>query len=150
MKIFYYCLARAHSSVIAGYLHLNRLPSDRVPSVGEILAVAEFDKSEPKDRGVPYYLGLDEYENEVYIIGLGKDRGLALQTILNVLKERANLLEWRFFNTLSEIDWVTRIGGFLSRSLHIPVGRIISAWGIQRSYAGLTALVKRTKELCKN
>jgi hypothetical protein len=148
MKIYYYCYARAHSSVVAGYIHLNRLPSSRIPTIEELMAIREFDKSEGKDWGIPYFLGDDERHNQVYIIGLGKDRPLALQAIYHILNEYGNPLDYRFFNTLEQIDWVTRIGGFLSRSLGlVAIGRRLSALGIQRSYFGLTKLVKRAKEL---
>ncbi|TCL69340.1 uncharacterized protein DUF3189 [Hydrogenispora ethanolica] len=148
MKIFYFCYGRAHSSIIAAYLHLNRLPMERIPTVREITSLGEFDKADSSDRGIPLYMGKDPHGNEVYVLGFGSQRSLSLETLYFILHERANLKEWRFFDTLATINWITRIGGFLSRRLKmVTPGRTIVAWGIRGSYWRLVRLVKKVKEL---
>jgi len=147
MKIFYACFAGTHSSVIAGYIHLKRLPADRIPRVAEIMAVKEFDSRSKKECGSPYYLGRDEADNEVFVIGLGKDRALGFQTIYYFLEERDRLAEWKFFDTLAEINLLTRVGGFLSGNLKFKrLGRYLAALGIQKCYRRLVRLVERIKE----
>ena len=148
MKIVYCCYAGAHSSVIAGHLHLKQLPWKHAPSIKEILALPEFDRREQKDRGIPYFLGRDERGHEVYLIGLEKNYSLALQAIYYILNECSNPQEWKFFDTLPGINITTRIGGYLSRKLHfVVVGRYIAAWGIQKCFPRLLRLVKKVKEL---
>lgn len=151
MKLFYYCYGRAHSSVIAGWLHLNRLPTDRIPSVEEILAIPEFDRSESKDFGEPYFLGEDEHGNEVFIIGFGSEAGLSLQTVYFLLERLGgDPAEWKFYNSLGSIGWLAKTGGFISKKLKLTcVGRYLAALGIQRSYFKLVALVNEVKEKLK-
>ena len=150
MKLFYYCYGRAHSSVIAGWLHLNRLPTDRIPSVKEILAIPEFDRSESKDFGEPYFLGKDEYGNEVFIIGFGGEAGLGLQTVYFLLERWGDPAEWKFYNSLSSIGWLAKTGGVISKKLKLAcVGRYLAALGIQRSYFNLVELVNKVKEKLK-
>lgn len=147
MKLFYFCYGRAHSSVIAGNIHLQRLPADRIPTIKEIIAVPEFDKSNYRDFGIPYFLGKDQNGHEVYIIGFGKNHLLALQTINFLLNQISNPLEWRFYNALDQIGLLTKIGGFISRNLKIvTIGRYLAALGIQKSYFQLVKLVESTKE----
>lgn len=147
MKLFYYCFARAHSSVIAGYIHLGKLPQDRIPAIKEIMAIPEFDKTDSSVKGIPYLLGKDHQNHEIYLIGFGKDDLIGIQTIHHFLQQNANPAEWRFFNALSQIGYLTKLGGFLSRNLKITlIGRFLAAWGIQRSYFRLVQLVKTSKE----
>ena len=147
MKLFYYCYGRAHSSVIAGSIHLNRLPSDRIPSIKEILAIAEFDRSDSEDFGKPNFLGVDELGNDVFIIGFGGEAVLGLQTVCFLLERLVDPNEWKFYNSLNSIGWLTKMGGFISKKLKIPyIGRYLAALGIQQSYYNLVELVNAVKE----
>jgi hypothetical protein len=148
MKIVYYCFGRAHSSVIAGNLHLGRLPMDRLASMDEIMNTPEFDQADREDRGIPFWLGKDSAGNDVYILGLANQRQLGLQAIFYILHNRVDLREWKFINTLQTINWTTRIGGFTSRTLKMVFpGRWIVTKGIQSSYWRLVKLVRGVKEL---
>jgi hypothetical protein len=149
VKLFYFCYGRAHSSVIAGYIHLQKLPGDRIPSIKEIIAVPEFDKANPGDFGIPYFLGKDDLGREVYVIGFGKNHLLALQTIHYILINQGNdPSDWHFLNALNKIGILTKIGGFLSRNLKIvTIGRYLAALGIQKSYFQLIKLVELAKEI---
>lgn len=147
MKLFYYCYGRAHSSVVAGSIHLNRLPSDRIPNVKEILAVPEFDRSDSGDFGIPYFLGRDECGNEVFIIGFGGGVGLGLQTIYFLLEQLGEPIEWKFFNSLESVGWLTKVGGIISKKLGWSrLGKYLAALGIQKSYQNLVELVRKAKE----
>jgi stage V sporulation protein AE len=134
--------------VIAACIHLQRLPEDRIPSIKEILAIPEFDQADPRDFGVPYFIGEDFRNNQVYIIGFGKNYQLALQTIHYILADQGcDPLDWHFFNALNQIGTLTKIGGFLSRNLKIIfIGRHLAALGIQKSYLKLVKLVQSIKE----
>lgn len=147
MKLFYYCYGRAHSSVISGWIHLNRLPKDRVPSIKEIISAPGFDQSDKHDFGIPYYLGKDEHNNEVFIIGFGGAPNLGLQTIYYLLERLGNPLEWKFYNSLASVDWLTKTGGFISKKLKLSrLGKYLAALGIQKSYSTLVELVRTVKE----
>lgn len=147
MKLFYYCYGRAHSSVIAGCIHLNRLPDHRVPDIKEIFAIPEFDQSDSSNFGEPYFLGKDQCDNEVFIIGFGGKAALGLQTIRFLLEEACDPNEWKFYNSLGSIGWLAKCGGFISKRLKlVRVGRYLAALGIQKSYRTLVKLVKTVKE----
>jgi hypothetical protein len=115
--------------------------------VKEILMIPEFDQGNPRDFGVPYFLGNDLLGNQIYIIGFGGAQKLALQTIYNILQQQGiDQLNWLFFNALEQINLLTRIGGFISRNLRIKFGKYLAALGIQKSYPQLLELVKSAKE----
>jgi hypothetical protein len=133
--------------VIAGYIHVNKLPLNRVPMFHEILKIAEFDNSHGRDYGIPYFLGKDDCQNEIYILGFGKERALGLQTIFHLLLEDPPSTEWKFLNALDQINWLTRIGGFLSQQLKLVyIGKNLAARGIQMTYFKIVKLVTAEKE----
>ena len=146
MKFFYYCFAGSHSSVIAANIHLKILPGDRVATIEEICNVKEFDRRNNVEPGIPLLIGKDEHENNVYVIGLKKNRNLGLQTIYHFLNQVSNPADWKFYDVLSEINWLTRVGGFISGNLNLPnIGRPIVARGIQKCYQKLINVVKEAK-----
>lgn len=147
MKLFYYCFAGSHSSVIAANIHLQKLPTDRLPTVKEIMAVEHFNKRTKDQLGQGLYLGTDEQGHQIYVIGLGKDRKLALQVIYHLLNERDNLSDWKFYDALSELHWLTKVGGFLSGNLKwVGPGKYLATLGIRRCYPKLYRMVQRIKE----
>lgn len=147
MKLFYYCFAGSHSSVIAANIHLKKLPDNRLPSIKEIMEVEYFNQRDKNQCGQELYLGEDEQGHQIYVIGLGKDRELALQVIYHLLKERDNPSAWRFYDALSELHWLTKVGGFLSGNLKwVGPGKYLAAMGIRRCYPKLCRMVRRIKE----
>ncbi len=148
MKIFYFCYGRAHSSVIAGHIHLQTLPNNRIPTIKEILAIPEFDKSDYHDFGIPYFLGKDSHDNEIFIIGFANNDSLCLQTISFIIKQRSNPNNWRFYNALEQVNWLTKFGGFFTQRLKlVTLGRYLVALGIRKSYWRLVKMVKSIKEI---
>jgi hypothetical protein len=58
-----------------------------------------------------------------------------------------NPLEWKFYNSLTSIGWLTRTGGFISKKLKVSIiGKYLAALGIQNSYSSLVKLVNTVKE----
>jgi hypothetical protein len=155
VRIVYCCFAGTHSSVIAAAVHLGILPERRIPTIAEITAVKEFDRRDREDWGTPLLLGVDPRDNEVYIMGLGPDQDICLQAIYYLLAEIAtDPGQWKFYKTLRQINWLTRVGGFCSRRLGlVMVGRFLVARGIQSDYVDLVKLVHQVKEwnlICQN
>ncbi|HOP73755.1 MAG TPA: DUF3189 family protein [Bacillota bacterium] len=147
MKVFYYCFAGTHSSVIAAAIHLNRLPMDRIPDRNEILNTVPFDLRESEDIGIPYFMGIDECGHEIYVLGFGKDPALGLQVVQHLIEGRADHEEWKFFNTLPCINWTTRCGGYLSRRWKwVGIGRFLLIRGIRQCYPKICKLVQQIKE----
>ena len=70
VKVIYHCYGRAHSSVVAAHLHLGNLPMAGPVSIEQLIGLAEFDRADPSQWGIPYLMGRDERGNEVYILGL--------------------------------------------------------------------------------
>lgn len=148
MKLVYICFGRAHSSVAAGAIHLKQLPHDRVPTIRELTDLKYFDRSESRDLGVPTYIGRDESGVHVFILGLGIYRTLGLSAIEGLRDALGgSQYDVLFVDTLGEINWMCRVGGFLSRRLKwVSVGRPLVGYGIQRSYGRLVALVDGVKK----
>ena len=143
-KIFYYCFAGVHSSVVAASIHLGKLPSDRVPSLRELTGMPAFDRKSDNSLGTPYFFGRDEQDNEVYVLGLGGNPRFMLEVIAHFLQSRPGLdtLDWKFFDALSTINFLAKMGGFISQRLKgYALGRWITAAGIRGSYVRLVDLV---------
>lgn len=137
MKIIYSCYGGAHTSIVAAGLHLGYLPHDKTPNKEAILSIPFFDQTETANIGVPLYMGQDQYNNEVYVIGMGSYRKEGAQLIYRLVNDlrggcRGEVI---IINSIALINLEIRIGGFLSRRLGlVDIGRRIIIFGIRRKY----------------
>lgn len=152
MKIIYHCYGSAHTSVIASAIHVGMLPTNRVPSSKEILTLPYYDKASNKQIGIPYYIGVDEFNSDIYILGLANKKDVVIRFILSLLKiceiPSKQLL---MVDSLAEINLLTRFGGFLSRRMGlVKLGRPMTVKGIQTGYFRFVRLVNEVKKKVKN
>ncbi|WP_099188438.1 DUF3189 family protein [Tepidibacter mesophilus] len=148
MKIIYNCVGGTHSSAIAAAIHLNILPSDRVPSTDEIMNIGYFDTMQKKDIGNLFLKGIDEFGNEVYTLGRQFNKNLVLNTVKSTYSiSNKNSNDLLFIDTMPTVNIPMKIGGFSSRRLHlVSFGRPIVLKGSQKAYKNMIKLVKDTKE----
>lgn len=148
MKIFYYCYGGAHSSVVAASIHLGMLPSDRFPSAKEIESLPHFDKTDSCEIGTPFFMGVDEYETEIFITGMTNERQLVKKTIYSFLRHSGiDESDLMMIDALKYVNFKTRIGGFLSRRMGlVALGRPLAIKGILEKYTDFLLLVKQTKQ----
>lgn len=148
LRILYHCYGSAHSSVLASAIHVGLMPSDRRPSLREIMAMPRFDRMEADNLGKPRYIGMDERNVEVFIVGLGSGKILLRRSIDDLLRACGipsdRLL---IINALTQVNTLTRVGGFLSRGLGwVAIGRPLAAIGIWQKYFAFVHLVLGAKE----
>ncbi len=152
MIIIYHCYGSAHTSVIASAIHLGLLPANRVPTSQEILTLPYYDQINNEQIGNPYYIGKDEFNSRVYILGLANNKDVVIRSIFSLLKiygipSRQLLM----VDSLVEIHYLTRIGGFLSRRLGlVKLGRPLTVKGIQSGYFPFVRLVNEVKKKLKD
>ncbi|NLU49240.1 MAG: DUF3189 family protein [Syntrophomonadaceae bacterium] len=146
MKIIYHCFGGSHSSVTAAAIHLGMLPTHRLPTSQELLAVPHFDKTGKNDFGIIREMGIDEYGNQVYVLGkkhLGERFNWVLQGMACLMGVEQELV---VVNTMVYVNWIMMVRGFLSRRAGVPlVGRPLVCLGTRRAYFDLAALVKTVK-----
>ena len=144
MKVIYHCYGGAHSSVTAAAIHLGYLPVERVPSAREIMDVPLYDKQANSDQGRLFFLGIDDHNNEIYIVGcrsLGDSFENILRSIGDIVKIKHS--DTIMINTLSAVNWKMRIGGFLSRELGaVSLGRPIVLSGTRSNYYKFVKMVQ--------
>lgn len=147
MKIIYSCFGGSHSSVTAAAIHLGMLPTTRVPTPKELLEVPYFEQQVGKDHGYFRFMGLDEYKNEVYIIGkqnLGKHFEEIIRQIADIFN--INQDEIIIIDSMPYVNYSMMIGGFTSRKMGITcVGRPIVIRGTQKAYFNLVNMVDNIK-----
>ncbi len=147
MKIIYHCYGGAHSSVVAAAIHLNKLPKDSKPAPEEILSCAYFDEVPTEKHGLIHYLGRDENGHDVYNMGCGgggKVIEKALPGILNIYGVSSEDLI--MVDTLSCVNSLMRIGGFISRALKLTtIGRPIVVKGTIMAHPELLKMVEKVK-----
>lgn len=148
MHIIYHCVGGAHSSVIASAIHLGILPKTRVATDREIRNIPYFDNVSVRQYGHIIHRGIDEYRNDIYTLS----RQFSGNLIIRALEDLSLILtqdETRvvFVNVSPAVNTVMKIGGFLSRKLHmISLGRPIVLWGSRRAYMDIAGIVSQTKE----
>lgn len=148
VRVIYSCYGGTHSSPVAAAIHLGRLPRDRVPAREELLSIPGFDRAEGDGRGRLTPVGTDRWGNFVYVLPRGSIPLRALRRLIAgtlAMCGRADM-PLVIVDTLVCLNWPMRVGGFLSRRLGLVfVGRPLVAWGTQRAYRCLVALVERVE-----
>jgi hypothetical protein len=148
LNIVYYCFGSAHSSIISAHIHLGTLPSDRIPTEQEILALGDFDRNDSYFIGTLYYKGIDSKGRRIYTMGTGGHMEIVPESFLSMIEiSGGNQEDYSLFMALPHINRLAKIGGALSRRYGmIKWGRRLVVKGIQQSYPNLIEFVQR----CKN
>ena len=147
MKIFYCCYGSAHSSVVAASIHLGLLPMSRIPTAREFKLLPHYDKTESFEIGTPFYMGKDEYNSDVFILGMASQRKLIKKAILSFLAHLGlDAQDLMIIDTLKSVNLITKIGGFTSRRLGlVRIGRPLTIIGIKQKYREFIKLVNDVK-----
>lgn len=134
--------------MVAAAIHLGLLPSDRVPAAREIEALPYFDKTSSEEIGTCFFVGRDECDREVYVMGMGSNRQVVKRAILSILSIFGiDAGELALIDALPSAGLLVRVGGILSRRLGlIRAGRPLAIKGIQRNYRVFCDFVKKAKE----
>lgn len=148
MKIIYYCYGSAHSSVVAASIHLGLLPDKRKPKPSHFKHLPHYDKTEQFEIGTPFFMGIDEFNSEIYILGMASERLLIKRAIVSFLEHlNVSCQEYMMIDTLKIINTVTKLGGFISRRLgFVSIGRPLTILGILQKYDDFIKLVDDVKE----
>lgn len=153
MVYIYNCYAGTHSSSLAAAIHLNKLPSDRIPGSDEILRVDLFNKLETKDMGKIIYHGADEEGNKVFTMGRGSSKVLlpCLENLVNLLHIECGLNNRVILSNMSPaVPLAMSFGGLFSRRLGIHfIGVPLLVSGSKKSHKRIVEIVERTKQLAK-
>ncbi len=149
MKFFYYCNRQLFPAMIAAYIHLQKLPKERIPTIREISKMSD-DRLISGDYGVPCFIG-ENKNSQIYVIRFDADISLALQTIENILSQRGiNFSQWIFLGVLEpkSIDnIIIRMGERLSQKRSTsPLGKYLAAIGIRKNYRKILEMVNLSKE----
>ncbi|WP_434564285.1 DUF3189 family protein [Thermoanaerobacterium thermosaccharolyticum] len=151
MIVAYICYGSAHSSIVAASIHVGLLPSDRIPTFDEILSMPHYDLTDGNQIGIPFYMGIDEYDNDVYAIGAKSGRKIMMKAVRSFLKESGiGENEIMLIDTLPAIGLLTKLGGMTSRRFKIiSVGRPFTVYGIIKKYNNFLDIVNKVKSSLK-
>ncbi len=148
MKIFYYCHSGVHASVVTAGIHLGLLPGDKTASTKEILALPHFDDRQGYPAGTPFFIGKDEWGNQVYTLPVGNEKLLVPRTVRRFLdlyglpRNGVRLVDALKYTTAA-LKW----GGYLSLDLGLKaVGRPLVLASIRRTYPNYVKQVRRLQE----
>ncbi|MDD3895101.1 MAG: DUF3189 family protein [Syntrophomonadaceae bacterium] len=146
MIIIYHCFGGSHSSVTAAAIHLGLLSSDRLPSRDDIMALPYFDKTTDNDFGSIRFIGFDDNNNAVYVLGKKSQS----DRFSNVLTGIAELLDKKddltAVNTMGRVNWSMKLGGYTSRKIGMAgIGRPVVIQGTIKAFWELVNLVEMTK-----
>ncbi|MDD4627268.1 MAG: DUF3189 family protein [Syntrophomonas sp.] len=146
MKIIYHCFGGSHSSVLAAALHLDLIDKKKIPGISEMMSIPYFDKTTKADFGSIRLMGVDEYHNEIYVLGkknLGSRYGKILMGIAEILGVKEDLLT---VDCMSRVNWSMKIGGFTSRRMGWSrLGRPVLGKGTEAAFLDLVNLVEITR-----
>lgn len=147
MNIIYHDVGGSHSSVIASYIHLNKLPCDRIPTSQEILDIPMFDKTKSKHIGRLILHGIDEFGNKIYTLS----RLYHKHTVINAIRSIPSMIgmnenELLLVDTSPAVNYLMKLGGGSSRRFGmIKFGRPIVAYGTTKAYQDILDIVNKVK-----
>jgi hypothetical protein len=146
MKVIYHCYGGSHSSVMAAALHLGLLAKDRLPTAEELIALPYYDKTTNADFGSVRFMGIDEYKNEVFVLGkknMGDRYSNLLMGIAKILGAEEHLL---VVNCMNRVNLAMKLGGFSSRKMGVvSLGRPVLVHGSRKAFLELVNLVEITR-----
>lgn len=147
MKIIYHCFGGSHSSVLAAALHLGWIEKSRLPAIDQLMAVPYFDKTSDEDFGCIRFMGVDEYGNEIYVLGKKSFAGYRYSNLLMGIAEILGVKEELFVvDCMSRVNWIMKLGGFTSRRAGlISLGRPVLGLGTRSAFLNLVNLVEITR-----
>lgn len=148
MIVVYYDVGGAHSTAVAANIHVNKLPSDRVPDKKEILDLPTFDKVQKKDRGHLMYIGEDEFGARIFTVGMFSQDKLMIPSVCDMYEIMNGTREGLYLiGTMPVVNIWMKIGGFSSRSLNlVSFGRPIVTYGTIQAYMKIAAIVDSVKK----
>ncbi len=147
MHIIYHDVGGSHSSIIATYIHLNKLPLNEIPTPQEIENVPMFDKLTSKYIGRLIFHGVDEFGNNVYTLS----RMYHKQPVTNAIRSVPDMIgidknELFLADTSPTVNFLMKLGGGSSRRLRlVKIGRPIVAFGTTKAYGDIVDLVNKVK-----
>lgn len=146
MKIIYHCFGGSHSSVTAAALHLGLIDKHRPPTMDELMSLPYYDKTTNDDFGSIRFMGVDEYGNEVYVMGK-KSMSDRLTQILNGVAEILGVADQVLaVNAMDRVNISMKLGGFTSRRMGLPLlGRPVVGRGTMKAFFQLVNLVEITR-----
>lgn len=147
MKVIYHCYGGSHASPVAAAIHLQQLPTTRIPTVEELRQLKFFDTVPPSFHGTLVHLGRDENGHDIFIIGARNHSQTLLKTLKGVTRIIGeNEQNYLFTDVKPCINLIMRLGGFLSREVGLIFpGRPLVTYGVQKAYPKILALVEDTR-----
>lgn len=132
---------------MAACLHLGLLNGGAAHTGNELLALPGFDRRNARDLGKVYFYGRDEAGKRVFVLGRGGYPDLPAflyRALTAALRPDTRCL---LVNTAACLNFLTRLGGFLSCRLGWKrIGRPILILGARMAIPKLGTLVKSIKE----
>ncbi|HRX21014.1 MAG TPA: DUF3189 family protein [Syntrophomonadaceae bacterium] len=146
MIIIYHCFGGSHSSVTAAAIHLGLISSDKTPSSDEIMALPYFDKTTDHDFGSLRFMGFDDQNNAVYVLGKKSQSDRFSNVLMGIAELLSKKDEVVAVNTMGRVNWSMKLGGFTSRRIGAArFGRPVVLKGTQKAFWELVNLVEMTK-----
>lgn len=112
----------------------------------EMLALPYFDKTSKKDFGSIRFMGVDEFNNEVYVLGkknVGRRYDNMLKGVASLLGKKDELV---FVDCMTRVNIGMKLGGFTSRRMGwVSLGRPVLGRSTRKAFLDLVNLVEITR-----
>jgi hypothetical protein len=110
------------------------------------MSLPYYDKTTDNDFGSIRFMGVDEYGNQVYVLGkksLGERFTNILNGVAQILEKNNQVI---VVNTMNRVNLSMKLGGFTSRRMGLPLlGRPVVTRGTRNAFFDLVNLVEITR-----
>lgn len=143
MIVIYHCYGGTHSSVLAAAVHIGLLDPQRPPTPSEITRLPYFDSRDWDDYGRLCEYGRDKQGNRVFILGRGWHAEAPECLFRQMQRIRGGSQRYKLVNSARTLNWQMKLGGYLSRRLHMKrLGLPLVVHGTRKTFPRIAALVE--------
>jgi len=152
MKIFYLCRTGHHTSLVAAAIHLSNTSGgpgykENVTLYNNLTRIHGFNKINFRDIGRPFFVGVDEKDNEIYTIGVWKENLLMARAINDLIRLMDDSGQWFIIDTSPAISRWTKTGiAFKKMHLDHIAGALLKL-GARREIPRLIKIVNENMRL---
>lgn len=137
--IIYVCYEVSFLPIVVASARLKLIAADRVPSLRELYQLPFYGKFFYTDQGKIYYLGTDNLDNQIYVMGTRNGFNIVSRAIKGLVEIFSHDSEQLLFQDLRSVrNNLISLGLFFYCNLGISfLGSFFLTWGIRRIYLKL-------------
>lgn len=144
MKIFFLCRTGHHTSLLAAGVHLE-LINESTGLRQAVTRIRGWDDIKFKDVGIPFYVGKDKNDNEVYTIGIAMKSSMMERVVNDIIKIiDIKPQERRIINVSDAVTGWTKMGLAVKKFHFNSLAKLLFYIGIESEFKRVIRVLRKS------